>query len=254
MPTTSGTTGVSRRFRLCGCRWPLGAAVLAELFHLLGDHRPAVNAAWRFLRSGVITVLPITDADLPDLDRLMKRYDDRPMDCAATTLVHLAKSLTAIFTSITTTSRLTSSTASANSASSHRADEHQCRLPWSHQNQHRREHFPAQHRQDPHPREFPQGMIPLQQRAASAAEVANAILFLASDEASYITGTEMYVDGHCRCFRGEATGISTRGTLVLHYIRSCWIIRNAPTEKEKSQPLNFLKKRTFSDRLEPIFT
>ena len=81
-------------------RLPLAtsAAVLAELFHLLGDHRPAVNAAWRFLRSGAITVLPITDADLPDLDRLMKRYDDRPMDCAATTLVHLAKSLTAIFT------------------------------------------------------------------------------------------------------------------------------------------------------------
>ena len=81
-------------------RLPLAtsAAVLAELFHLLGDHRPAINAAWRFLRSGAITVLPITDSDLPDLDRLMKRYDDRPMDFAAATLVHLAKSLTAIFT------------------------------------------------------------------------------------------------------------------------------------------------------------
>ena len=52
------------------------------------------------------------------------------------------------------------------------------------------------------PREFPQGMIPLQQRAASAAEVANAILFLASDEASYITGTEMYVDGALSLFQG----------------------------------------------------
>ncbi len=52
------------------------------------------------------------------------------------------------------------------------------------------------------PREFPQGMIPLQQRAASAAEVASAIVFLASDEASYITGTEMYVDGALSLFQG----------------------------------------------------
>lgn len=52
------------------------------------------------------------------------------------------------------------------------------------------------------PREFPQGMIPLQQRAASAEEVANAIVFLASDEASYVTGTEMYVDGALSLFQG----------------------------------------------------
>lgn len=51
-------------------------------------------------------------------------------------------------------------------------------------------------------REFPQGMIPLQQRAARAEEVANAIVFLASDEASYITGTEMYVDGALSLFQG----------------------------------------------------
>ena len=44
-------------------------------------------------------------------------------------------------------------------------------------------------------------MIPLQQRAASAEEVANAILFLASDEASCITGTEMYVDGALSLFQ-----------------------------------------------------
>lgn len=36
--------------------------------------------------------------------------------------------------------------------------------------------------------------VPLQ-RAGEADEVANAILFLASDEASYITGAELYVDG-----------------------------------------------------------
>ena len=36
--------------------------------------------------------------------------------------------------------------------------------------------------------------VPLQ-RAGEVDEVANAILFLASDEASYITGAELYVDG-----------------------------------------------------------
>jgi NAD(P)-dependent dehydrogenase (short-subunit alcohol dehydrogenase family) len=32
-------------------------------------------------------------------------------------------------------------------------------------------------------------------RAGRPEEVANAVLFLASDEASYITGAELYVDG-----------------------------------------------------------
>jgi predicted nucleic acid-binding protein len=83
-------------------RLPLAttAAVLAELFHLLGDHPDNLAAGWRFLRSGVVTVLPITDSDLPELDRLMARYADRPMDFADATLVHLARreSLSTIFT------------------------------------------------------------------------------------------------------------------------------------------------------------
>lgn len=83
-------------------RLPLAtsAAVLAELFHLLGTHPQDAAAAWRFLRSGAVTVLPITDTDLPDLDRLMKRYADRPMDFADATLVHIARreSLTMICT------------------------------------------------------------------------------------------------------------------------------------------------------------
>src|SRR4051812_876333 len=75
------------------------AAVLAELFHLLeGPHEFA--RAWGFLRSGVITVLPIGDTDLPDLEALMDRYQDRPMDFADATLVHLARreQLVTIFT------------------------------------------------------------------------------------------------------------------------------------------------------------
>ena len=52
------------------------------------------------------------------------------------------------------------------------------------------------------PREYPKGMVPLQQRPASSEEVANVILFLASNEASYVTGTEIYVDGALSLFQG----------------------------------------------------
>ena len=73
-------------------RLPLGttAAVLAELFHLIGAHPAHVTAAWRFLRSDAIAVLPVVDDDLPALDGLMRRYADRPMDFADATLVHAA--------------------------------------------------------------------------------------------------------------------------------------------------------------------
>lgn len=45
-------------------------------------------------------MLPIDDSDLPDLEALMERYSDRPMDFADATLVHLARreSLTTVFT------------------------------------------------------------------------------------------------------------------------------------------------------------
>ena len=67
------------------------AAVLAELFHLLDNHPANLDAAWKLLRSGAIVILPITDADSPDLARLMRQYADRPMDFADATLVHLAE-------------------------------------------------------------------------------------------------------------------------------------------------------------------
>lgn len=74
-------------------RLPLAtsAAVLAELFHLVGDHPREVAAAWGFLRSGAVTVLPITDEDLPEIEGLMEKYRDRPMDFADATLVHMAR-------------------------------------------------------------------------------------------------------------------------------------------------------------------
>ena len=83
-------------------RLPLStsAAVLAELFHQIAENPREMAAAWRFLRSGAVTVAPITDGDLPALDALMTRYRDRPMDFADATLVHLAQraSLSTIFT------------------------------------------------------------------------------------------------------------------------------------------------------------
>jgi uncharacterized protein len=82
-------------------RLPLAtsAAVLTELFHLLRGPQQFVKA-WGFLRLGAVTVLPIGDEDLPDLEALMVRYSDRPMDFADATLVHLARreELVTIFT------------------------------------------------------------------------------------------------------------------------------------------------------------
>jgi predicted nucleic acid-binding protein len=81
------------RVAFAGLRLPLAtsAAVVTEVFHLLGDDRREVSAAWRFLRSGAVTVLAIADEDLPALDGLMARYHDRPMAFADATLVHLAR-------------------------------------------------------------------------------------------------------------------------------------------------------------------
>lgn len=76
------------------------AAVLAELFHLLKPTKGELDAAWRLLHSGAVTVLGIDDSDLPALEELMKKYHDCPMDFADATLVHLARreSLVTIFT------------------------------------------------------------------------------------------------------------------------------------------------------------
>lgn len=66
-------------------------AVLTELFHLVGDRRHEVAAAWRFVRSGALTLATLGDPDLPSIDALMARYHDRPMDFADATLVHVAQ-------------------------------------------------------------------------------------------------------------------------------------------------------------------
>jgi predicted nucleic acid-binding protein len=75
-------------------------AVLAELFHFRGTPPPHLQAAWRLVRSISIKVLPMGEDDLPDLERLMLKYADRPMDFADATLVRLAEreGLTTILT------------------------------------------------------------------------------------------------------------------------------------------------------------
>jgi predicted nucleic acid-binding protein len=75
-------------------------AVLTELFHLVGDARTEMEAAWRFVRSGAVVLGTIEDAELQSVHSLMSRYWDRPMDFADATLVYLAKreSLSAILT------------------------------------------------------------------------------------------------------------------------------------------------------------
>lgn len=83
-------------------RLPLSTsnAVLTELFHLLGDSPREVALAWAFITSGAVTLLPIADRDLPDIEALMRKCHDRPMDYADATLVHLAQreSLSTVFT------------------------------------------------------------------------------------------------------------------------------------------------------------
>jgi uncharacterized protein len=75
-------------------------AVLTELFFLLASRRIQPAGAWKLLRSGAIALASIATGDLLLLQELMTLYDDRPMDFADATLVHLAQreSLSTILT------------------------------------------------------------------------------------------------------------------------------------------------------------
>ena len=75
-------------------------AVLTELFHLVGDSGRETEVAREFVQSGILSVAPLSDRDLPDVVALMRRYHDRPMDFADATLVHIAEreSFSTIFT------------------------------------------------------------------------------------------------------------------------------------------------------------
>jgi predicted nucleic acid-binding protein len=66
-------------------------AVLIEVFHLVGDTRTEMEAAWKFVRSGALVLGTIEDAELSHLHALMSRYWSQPMDFADATLVYLAR-------------------------------------------------------------------------------------------------------------------------------------------------------------------
>lgn len=57
---------------------------------MVGD-ATRIRAGWNLARSSLLTLMPITDADFPELDRLMMKYADRPMDFADATLARLAE-------------------------------------------------------------------------------------------------------------------------------------------------------------------
>ena len=76
------------------------AAVLADVFHHQSGSPHRMRAIWGLVRTSSIMVLAIEDVDLADLERLMLKYADRPMDFADATLVKLAEreGLTTILT------------------------------------------------------------------------------------------------------------------------------------------------------------
>lgn len=78
-------------FRSLGHPLATTVAVLTELFHHQSSYPYRLRAAWGLARSRSIKVLPVSESDLPDLERLMLKYADRPMDFADATLVRLAE-------------------------------------------------------------------------------------------------------------------------------------------------------------------
>ncbi len=59
-----------------------------------------MEATWKFVRSGALSLGMIENSELPHLEALMLRYCDHSMDFADATLVYLAKreKLATIFT------------------------------------------------------------------------------------------------------------------------------------------------------------
>jgi hypothetical protein len=74
--------------------------VLTELFHLAGDTRPEMEAAWRLVQSGAVVPAAIENSAFPHLGAPMSRHADRPMDFEDATLVYPSQRevLSTIFT------------------------------------------------------------------------------------------------------------------------------------------------------------
>ena len=70
-----------------GTVWP----ALTEAMYLLNFSWKAQEALWEMLERGVVTLLPVEDADLARMHDLMKKYRDLPMDLADAALVAVAE-------------------------------------------------------------------------------------------------------------------------------------------------------------------
>jgi len=68
-------------------------AVLTEVMCLLNFSSDAQEAALDFVLEGAITLVPSNPSSLLEVKRLIKKYDDLPMDFADATLVCLAQDL-----------------------------------------------------------------------------------------------------------------------------------------------------------------
>ena len=68
-------------------------AVLTEVMYLLNFSSDAQEAALDFVLEGAITLVPSSPSSLLEVKRLIKKYDDLPMDFADATLVCLAQDL-----------------------------------------------------------------------------------------------------------------------------------------------------------------
>lgn len=67
--------------------WP----AIVEAMYLLASSWPAQKALWEILESGAILLLPLDDADMSRMKKLMEKYRDLPMDLADAALVRVAE-------------------------------------------------------------------------------------------------------------------------------------------------------------------
>lgn len=67
--------------------WP----VVVEAMYLLGFSWKAQEGLWEILESGGVGILPLEEEDMPQMKKLMGKYQDLPMDLADAALVCAAE-------------------------------------------------------------------------------------------------------------------------------------------------------------------
>ncbi len=67
--------------------WP----AIVEAMYLLASSWTAQKALWEILETGAIFLMPLDEADVPRMKKLMEKYRDLPMDLADAALVRVAE-------------------------------------------------------------------------------------------------------------------------------------------------------------------